>query len=252
MCGNPYFYVFGFWATGYWLLVYMSVFQIIEILYEYLNCALCGSQVVAQPSVGDICHARSCLSRGHSSDIVDIGYCTKVVTDLRTVGLMAVEAANCPPPSPSNGWRHPIFMTLDVQMRLYLVTRSYALGMPCRAYRCLTCICTLPKTRKKACCRPRSTLRRIWPSHVCYRRRLKVTWDIPVSQLVAIDGTWKCNRIWENPKIQENTIFSTVVLSVVRRSPPNGSCILSPFCLCEGFFLDSVCVGVNVLSPDFG
>ena len=43
----------------------------------------CESQVVAQPSVVDVCHARSCMNRGRSSPIVDIGSCTKVVPDLR-------------------------------------------------------------------------------------------------------------------------------------------------------------------------
>ena len=40
-------------------------------------------EVVTQPSVVDVCHARSCMNRGRSSPIVDIGSCTNVVPDLR-------------------------------------------------------------------------------------------------------------------------------------------------------------------------
>ena len=53
-----------------------------HVLYLYI----CESHGVAQPSVVDVCHARSCMNRGRSSPIVDVGSCTKVVPDLRRSG----------------------------------------------------------------------------------------------------------------------------------------------------------------------
>ena len=124
------------------------------------NGGRCEPQVVAQPSVVDICHARSCMNRDLSSSItVDIGSCTKVVPDLRRSDVLETGNTKCPPPSPSNCWWRLSWLSMWDEI-VACLTRLL-LGLPCRASPTPGVSSMLRKTRRETCCRLRPNPRRL-------------------------------------------------------------------------------------------